>query len=273
MRNGVNKGVGFVGKSRGQSASLRFVIMLNVTKVDHIYSDGTAALDKVSLSLPAGSFVSLVGQSGVGKSTLLRIMAGLLTPTRGAVTGKHKPNEIGIVFQQHNLMPWRTAYQNIKLPLEVQGMGELKGSADSQDEQVQALIDLVGLTGFEGSFPSQLSGGMAQRVALARALVHKPQLLFLDEPFGALDTITRERMGNELQRIWLANPVTVFMVTHSIAEAVLLSDEVLVMGARPGSIIGRYPINLPRPRTINALTTDPDIQSTIQEIRLAIAGV
>lgn len=214
----------------------------------------------ISLRLRAGAFVALVGPSGVGKSTLLRILGGLLRPTSGVVqadNGRLQPANlpIGIVFQRDNLMPWRTAAENVRLPLELQGK---KGPSVTQ--RVQQMLALVGLTGFEDAYPAQLSGGMAQRVAIARALVHQPSLLLLDEPFGALDALTRERMGQELLRIWQALPVTVFMVTHSIHEAVLLADEVLVMNTttpneRPATITHRLPIPLPRPRHIDMQAT------------------
>ncbi|MDX1686993.1 MAG: ABC transporter ATP-binding protein [Candidatus Promineifilaceae bacterium] len=225
---------------------------LHVEEVNHVFPDGVHALADISLSIPAGSFTVLVGPSGVGKSTLLRILGGLLQPTAGRVRLKgyspHKAREpIGIVFQQENLMPWRTAYENVRLPLEITGK--------KAPDRVTDLLQLVGLQGFEQSYPAQLSGGMAQRVALARALVHEPDLLLMDEPFGALDALTRERMGQELLRIWRAMPVTVFMVTHSISEAVLLADDVLVMTDHPGRITGRVTVDLPRPRELSMQST------------------
>jgi NitT/TauT family transport system ATP-binding protein len=228
---------------------------LTVEQVDYTFADGLQVLEGISLSIKAGAFVALLGPSGVGKSTLLRILAGLLRPTAGqALLGGMPPHQtrdpIGLVFQHHNLMPWRTAYENVRLPLELQGVNGQEAAG-----RVQETLDLVGLGGFEQSYPAQLSGGMAQRVALARSLVHQPALLLLDEPFGALDALTRERMGQELLRIWQARPVTVFMVTHSIAEAVLLADEILIMNGRPATITHRIPIDLPRPRQV-------DIQAT-----------
>ncbi len=191
--------------------------------------------------------MALVGPSGIGKSTLLRILAGLLRPSSGEIhMADHSRQEpIGLVFQRDNLMPWRTVAENVRLPLEL-----MRVNGREADGRVQKMINLVGLAGFENSHPAQLSGGMAQRVALARALVHEPLFLLLDEPFGALDALTRERMGLELLRIWEAMPVTVFMVTHSISEAVFLADEVLVMGGRPATITHRIPTCLPRPRDL-----------------------
>jgi NitT/TauT family transport system ATP-binding protein len=163
-------------------------------------------------------------------------------------------------------MPWRTVQDNIRLPLELDGV-----SGSEAGPRVHELIELVGLAGFEESYPAQLSGGMAQRVALARALVHQPSLLLLDEPFGALDALTRERMSSELLRIWHAKPVTVFMVTHSIPEAVFLADEVLVMDGLPGTISGRVPVPLPRPRK-RAMQGEAAFHETAAAVRAAIEG-
>lgn len=239
---------------------------VEVSKVSHTFPDGVQALENISLSLTAGSFTTLVGPSGVGKSTLLRILGGLLQPSCGTVVMRgaapHLAGEpIGIVFQRDNLMPWRTAYENVCLPLQLQGI--------DAPNRVQSLLQLVGLDGFSNSYPSQLSGGMAQRVALARALVHSPDLLLLDEPFGALDALTRERMGQELLRIWRAMPVTVFMVTHSIPEAVLLSDQVLVMTGYPGRITQAINVGLPRPRSLEQ-EASPLFQELVLAIRAAI---
>jgi len=242
---------------------------LQVKQVSHTFPDNLEVIKDVNLSVNAGSYVALVGSSGVGKSTLLRILAGLLKPSQGTVTLNGGPPEvsgdpIGIVFQRENLMAWRTVEDNIRLPLELR-----RTEKKAVKTRVAELIDLVGLTGFENSYPSQLSGGMAQRVAIARALVHQPSLLLLDEPFGALDALTRERMGEELLRIWHALPVTVFMVTHSIPEAILLSDEVIVMAGRPGIISSKLPIDLPRPRLLEYQGM-PEFQEYASQIREAI---
>lgn len=203
------------------------------------------ALQNVSFNVYPQEFVCLLGPSGSGKSTLLRVLAGLLEPTSGEVVypGKAHPN-ISLVFQDANLMPWRTVLQNITLPLELQGV-----PADEAQQRARDWIDQVGLKGFEGSWPRELSGGMAQRVAIARSLIQNPDLLLLDEPFGALDALTREKMGAELLDLWQSRRITVLMVTHSIAEALLLSDRVLVMSARPGKISLDLPVDLSRPRS------------------------
>lgn len=224
--------------------------LVTFRNISHTFAgDETAVLQDISLSIQAGAFIALVGASGVGKSTLLRILGGLLTPTKGDVLLQTKPLasqpiSTGIVFQKDNLMPWRTATENVRLPL------ELRGENGRSGERVRDLLHLVGLEGYENSYPAQLSGGMAQRVAIARALVHEPSLLLLDEPFGALDALTRERMGQELLRIWQAMPVTVVLVTHSIAEAVFLADEVWVLNDRPATLTDRIKVTVPRPRRL-----------------------
>ncbi|MCA9994179.1 MAG: ABC transporter ATP-binding protein [Anaerolineales bacterium] len=241
---------------------------LQAEGVCHSFADERLpVLADVSLSLPAGAFVALVGQSGVGKSTLLRILAGLLRPTAGQVSWAGGAiGAIGVVFQRDNLMPWRTVAENVVLPLELRGE-----NGRSAQNRVQEAINLVGLAGYENSYPAQLSGGMAQRVAIARALVHEPALLLLDEPFGALDALTRERMGQELLRIWQALPVTVLLVTHSISEAVLLADEVLVLNGRPATLTDRIPVDLPRPRRLEQTETAV-FQEKITAVRHAIRG-
>lgn len=207
-----------------------------------------SVLDEISFEVRESEFVCLLGPSGSGKSTLLRVLAGLLAIQEGQVLLDGSPIEgprhgVGIVFQKANLMPWRTVEQNITLPLELDD--EIRtGEAEILGE----LIDLVGLNGFEHTLPRDLSGGMAQRVAIARALAHDPDLLLLDEPFGALDALTRERMAGELLRVWQARRKTVFMVTHDIAEAVYLADRVLAFSDRPARLALDLTIDLPRPR-------------------------
>ncbi len=221
--------------------------ILSVKNLSAVFSDnngGLRALDNISFDMVPREFVCVLGPSGSGKSTLLRILASLLPPTGGSYTftGETQP-KIGMVFQQANLMPWRTVRQNLTLPLELAGVGHEEAGVKAKD-----LTKLVGLDGFEDYWPRDLSGGMAQRVAIARALIHDPDLLLLDEPFGSLDALTRERMWTELSRIWQARKKTVLMVTHSIEEALFLADRVLVLTQRPGAVKLDLTVNLPRPR-------------------------
>jgi NitT/TauT family transport system ATP-binding protein len=223
------------------SAPLLVVRDLSVTYPD--VSGGLEALDSASFTVAPREFVCVLGPSGSGKSTLLRILAGLLDPSSGSFIFTGGKPKIGMVFQQSNLMPWRTTLENITLPLELQGV-----PAGERRSRAQELIDLVGLQGFESAWPRDLSGGMAQRVAIARALVHDPDILLLDEPFGSLDALTRERMWTELARIWQMRQKTVLMVTHSIGEALFMADRVLVLTQRPGRIRLDLKVDLPRPR-------------------------
>ncbi|NLG29485.1 MAG: ABC transporter ATP-binding protein [Chloroflexi bacterium] len=211
------------------------------------------ALAEASLELQPNEFVSIIGPSGCGKSTLLRILAGLVRPTSGRVLFEGQPltgpqRSIALVFQHPNLMPWRSALRNVMLPLEVAGAPRLEAEARARE-----MLALVGLSEFVDSLPRDLSGGMAQRVALARGLVGQPDLLLLDEPFGALDALTRERLNGELLQLWQARRVTVLMVTHSIQEALYLSDRVLTMSPRPGRITQDVRVELARPRTQETL--------------------
>jgi NitT/TauT family transport system ATP-binding protein len=225
--------------------------ILHARELSAVFPDkngGLQALEQVSFSISSRQFVCILGPSGSGKSTLLRILSGLLPPTTGDVFFDGLPvkgpsRRVGLVFQDANLMPWRTVLENITLPLEVTRISK----GDAKDQAIK-LVSLVGLEGFEDWMPRDLSGGMAQRVAIARALINDPDVLLLDEPFGALDALTRERMGMELLRIWRASYKTVIMVTHSISEALLLADRILVLTSRPGRICLDMLVQLARPR-------------------------
>ena len=238
---------------------------ISVANVDVTYGVGGAepvkALSGITLEVPDGAFVSLVGPSGCGKSTLLKVVADLMAPTRGTVTVGGSPprnqrhaGRIGLVFQQANLMPWLKVTENIGL---LRNLVARRGGAPREaGTNIEELIRVVGLAGFETKYPHQLSGGMQQRVALARALALDPAVLLMDEPFAALDEITRDRMAFELMRLWHLYRKTVLFVTHSLAEAVFLSDRVVLMSTRPGRIHQTFEIDLPRPRDRETRLTD-----------------
>jgi NitT/TauT family transport system ATP-binding protein len=256
----------------GADPSRTPLLVVEDVSIDYRQTDGARlpVLEHVSFWVTDGEFLCLVGTSGHGKSTLLRLIAGLERPKCGRIwlAGEivDRPRRsVGIVFQKPTLMGWRTVEANVALPL------ELNGCCDREEvrRRARALIDLVGLGGFEAAYPAQLSGGMAQRVALARALIHDPRILLLDEPFGALDALTREQMGQELLRIWQTRRKTVVMVTHSVPEAVFLADRVLVLGRRPASIVAEIPVDLPRPRTPEMLEM-PLFHSLAHRVRRAI---
>jgi NitT/TauT family transport system ATP-binding protein len=240
---------------------------LSVERLQVIFSDASGvvhALRDLTFSLKTNDFVCLIGPSGSGKSTLLRVLAGLVQPTQGEVKFRSRHPAVGLVFQKANLMPWRRVIENVSLPLELQ-----KIPKEAIEQRAQELIRLVGLEGFENAYPRDLSGGMAQRVAIARSLMQDPDLLLLDEPFGSLDALTRERMGDELLHIWQARRKTVLMVTHSISEAIYLSDRVLILSPRPGRIDLKINVDLPRPRTAEMRYT-PAFSALAQELRAGL---
>lgn len=231
------------------------------------------ALDRVSFHVPKGGFTALIGPSGCGKSTILRLLADLLQPTAGrvAISGQapsvlRKQRRIGFVFQEHALLPWRSVVDNIRLPLQLSGRAERDLASTVGD-----LIALVGLEGFEHSRPGELSGGMRQRVSIARAITLSPEVLLLDEPFGALDEITRQTLNIELLRILSETSTTAVLVTHSLNEATLLADEVIVLSPRPGRVEARIAVPLERPRTL-AMMKSPEFFHTENLIREALFG-
>jgi NitT/TauT family transport system ATP-binding protein len=216
--------------------------------------DKVVALDGLNFSVADGEFISVVGPSGCGKSTLMKILAGLLSRTEGEISlgGRSVSGpgpDVGVVFQAPVLLPWRTILQNVLLPTEMRRLAAPRARA-------MALLETVGLGGFENRYPHELSGGMQQRASIVRALVGDPRLLLMDEPFGALDAMTRDQMNEEVLRIWHASRKTVVFITHSIAEAVFLSDRVFVMTPRPGRLVEIIDIGLPRPRTLRMVNTD-----------------
>lgn len=224
------------------------------------------ALVDINLTVADGEFVSIVGPSGCGKSTLQKILAGLLPASRGEALIRGRPagtaaRDIGIVFQSPTLLEWRTVLGNTMLIRDVHNLDRAKMEARARE-----LIALVGLEGFEKKYPGELSGGMQQRIAITRALIHEPSVLLMDEPFGALDAMTREQMTIELQRIWMNQSLSALFITHSISEAVFLSDRVAVMSARPGKILEVIDIDLPRPRDLHTIGT-PEFSALTNHIR------
>ena len=260
-----HSGVGGAGQQSRPTAQ-EVVKITQVAKTFH--KRQVKALDGVDLTLLHGSFTSVIGPSGCGKSTLLKIMAGLLPASSGEILLQGSPvtgprPDIGIMFQQPTLLPWRTAIENVLLPIEIKHGAR---AATAKTDAAMGLLDLVGLKGFERVYPFELSGGMAQRVAICRMLVTQPAILLLDEPFGALDELTREFMNVELQRICKESDATSLMVTHAIAEAVFLGDQVVVMSARPGRIAEIVDVTLPRPRSLDMMTT-PAFAALVHHVR------
>jgi NitT/TauT family transport system ATP-binding protein len=249
---------------------------ISFTGVEKRYATGdrtVLAVDRTDISIRGGEFLVLLGPSGCGKTTMLRMIAGLVKPSAGMIQiGTHalwvgdKRNsavtkDLGVVFQDANLFPWYSVENNIALPLKLRGVDKRQRLAKARQ-----LCELVGIGGFETAWPRQLSGGMRQRAAIARALSDDPNILLMDEPFGALDAITRDQLNREIQRIWLKQGCTIVFVTHSIPEAVFLADRVIVMTERPGGIAAIYEVALPRPRRFEMMG-DPTFAALAQRIR------
>jgi NitT/TauT family transport system ATP-binding protein len=237
----------------GQSSGSALLVAQDLSVVYQGSRGAVTAIEGLSLQVQAGEFVSVIGPSGCGKSTLIKIFSGLLKPTKGQALLKGTPidrprGDVGIVFQQATLLPWKNVLDNVLVPARA-----LKQDMTSAKAKALELLRLVGLEKFSHNYPSELSGGMQQRVGIARGLIHDPDLLLMDEPFSALDTMTRDHMSIELQRIWMAARKSALFITHSIPEAVFLSDRIVVMSARPGSIVKEITIDLPRPRTLETL--------------------
>jgi NitT/TauT family transport system ATP-binding protein len=249
------------------------VVVEQVSMEFTIERERLLALSNVSVNIDAGHFVAVIGPSGCGKSTLLRLVADILQPSEGRIRiGGRTPAElrnarqIGFVFQEPTLLPWRNVLENVELPLTIANRRAISPGTSPQE-----LINLVGLRGFEKARPGQLSGGMQQRAAIARALVLQPRILLLDEPFGALDEITRQRLNVELLRIWSATGTTAIMVTHSISEAVFMADRVLVMSSRPGTICADIEVALGRPRDL-AIMRKPPFFEAVNRVRDHLFG-
>src|SRR6516225_12012501 len=248
--------------------------LCSVSKVFHTADEPVHALRDVSFAIGKGEFVSILGPSGCGKTTLMMIIVVLTTSDAGEMRIRDKRitgpfTDTGIVFQRPELLEWRTALDNVLLQIEIRRL-PVRDFVDA----ARTLLGQVGLSGFETKLPFELSGGMQQRVALCRALVHDPEILLMDEPFGALDALTRDQMNLDLQRIWLQDPITVLLVTHSISEAVFLSDRIVVMSPRPGLVDTIVEIDLPRPRGLN-MQESPAFSGYVHDIkhRFALRGV
>lgn len=248
------------------------LIQLSRVGKDYLGSRTLTALTDITIDISTGEFVVVVGPSGCGKSTLMRIIAGLAPATSGEVTFDGEAirgprRDIGVVFQSPVLFPWRTVLENVLVPVDVQRLDRSK-----HIDKARELLRLVGLSDFEDRYPSELSGGMQQRVGIARSLVHDPRILLMDEPFGALDAMTREYMTVELQRIWMSQGKTVLFITHSIPEAVFLADRVVVMTPRPGRIAEILRIDLPRERTLDMMIS-PEFGDYVRRIRAHFGSV
>lgn len=240
--------------------------LVAATRLSKIFRNGVAALDNVDLTVPRGVFLSILGPSGCGKSTLLRLIAGLTQPSAGAIAWPGGQGaRIGFVFQEPTLMPWADVWNNVYLPLRLEGIGKAAAA-----ERIGATLAAMGLDGFAHVYPRELSGGMKMRVSIARALVTEPQLLLLDEPFAALDEITRFRLNEDLLRLWNRHGWTVVFVTHSVFESVFLSNRIVVMTKRPGRVAAEVAIDLPYPRE-GALRTAPEYSAECRKLSQLLA--
>ena len=248
-------------------------MMVEIDDVQLTYPGGTLAVEHLDMRVRRGQFIAVVGPSGCGKSSLMKLASGLVLPSRGGikVAGQKVRGPVkivGMAFQNPTLLPWRTTLDNLLLPLEIVQpyRGRFRAEKRQFEADVRALLATVGLDGFAERFPWQLSGGMQQRASLCRALIHQPQLLMLDEPFGALDAFTREELWDVLQDIWMQRGFTTVLVTHDLREAVYLADRVLVMSARPGRIIADHVVDLPRPRNLDTSFL-PHFTDLVHELR------
>jgi NitT/TauT family transport system ATP-binding protein len=255
-----------MGPGGALAAGKELIAVDHLSKVYQTRTGPVTALEDIHFAIEEGQFVALVGPSGCGKSTLLKILTGLIPASQGEARLSGTPiagprRDIGVVFQAPVLFPWRTVLGNALLPVDVQHLGRAQLNAAAME-----LLALVGLKGFEQRYPWELSGGMQQRVAMVRALIHNPAILLMDEPFGALDAMTREQMNLELQRIWLERRKTVLFIAHSISEAVFLADRVFVMTPRPGRIMDDVRVEIARPRSLEVMNT-PEFGGHVQRIR------
>jgi NitT/TauT family transport system ATP-binding protein len=258
---------------------LRALVALE--RISMAYGRGAAAvraIDEVTLEIAQGEFIAVVGPSGCGKSSLMRLISGLHPPLGGTLTVEGKPvrgplKSVGMAFQNSNLLPWRTALENVLLPLEIvePHRSRIRAERPAYRVKAQKLLESVGLGGFTQKFPWQLSGGMQQRTSICRALIHEPEILLLDEPFGALDAFTREELWCALRDLQAERKVTVMLVTHDLREAVFLADTVYVMSSRPGRIVRRCEVGIPRPRDLEVTYTH-GFQEVVHELRALIGG-
>jgi NitT/TauT family transport system ATP-binding protein len=261
------------------SASNKTEPFIDLKKVSLVYGEEeqTLAIDRLNISIDRGSFVAIVGPSGCGKSTLLKLVSGLIIPTQGNVViegaAVTKPvQKVGMAFQNPLLMPWRTTLRNVVLPMEIVARNPIRFRREEADHLAKArkLLASVGLAEFENKFPWQLSGGMQQRASLCRSIIHNPEILLLDEPFGALDSFTREELWQAMQDLWLKEKFTAMLVTHDLREAAFLADTIYVMSGRPGQIVSRRDVPFSRPRPISLLS-NPDFLDIVQDLREFIA--